>query len=169
MRRRQVTGHSRAGGSLRRFARAAAGTISVEFALFAAFLFVPVTLVGWDFGRVGMEIARATSAARAGAQYGMRDSGSALDVAEIQAAAQRDAGTQSPIVVTADFVCICHEDPTVLVDCNTATCGDGRFAPGYLRVSVQTQVDTLLSYPGMANPFPISRMMMVRAPRGLIP
>ncbi len=137
----------------RRLARCTKGTISVEFALVTAFIFVPLIVVGFDFGSIALKWSQLESAARAGAQYGIRSQTSALELTAMETAVQNDAGdpTLSPTVTQH---CQCPGVSTTQ-DC-TATCAGGLYAPMYVEITVTDSVDTMWTYPGLPSPFPIT-------------
>ncbi len=138
---------------VRRLARCTKGTISVEFALVTSFIFVPLIVVGFDFGTIALKWSQLESAARAGAQYGIRSQTSALELTAMETAVQNDAGdpTLSPTVTQ---YCQCPGVSTTQV-CTTA-CAGGLYAPMYVQITVTDSVDTMWSYPGLPSPFPVT-------------
>ncbi len=139
---------------VRRLARCAKGTISVEFALVTSFIFVPLIVVGFDFGSIALKWSQLESAARAGAQYGIRSQTSAIELAAMETAVQNDAGdpTLSPTVTQ---YCQCPGVSTAEPNC-TGSCAGGLYAPMYVELTVTDSVDTMWTYPGLPSPFPIT-------------
>lgn len=141
------------------FARARDGVVSIEMALVSIFL-ASLALGAFDFGRVGIEKTRVTSAARAGAQYGIQDQSYAMDTAGMATAALADAdATALELTVTPQQYCACSGGPPV--GCST-TCADGAYAPMYVEVTVQGDVELMFSYPGVPDPITVSSTSTIR-------
>jgi len=124
------------------------GSVSVELAFF-----VPVVAAmiagSVEFGRLGLEQVRVSSAAHAGAQYGSYDLSSAGDIDGMVAAAHDDADdVGNKLDVTAVRICRCADGNEQA--CNTS-CSDGEYAPLYVEVSVSQDVDLWFSFPGIPS------------------
>ena len=125
------------------------GAASLELALLAPLL---ATLVvgAFDFGRHGLALARATSAAEAGVQYALQSPGNAADVGAIAVAAQTDAGlSAADLGVAARTYCTCPGAGGE-VGC-AAACSDGGYTLRHLEVSVERAFVPLFDYPGLAG------------------
>lgn len=134
-------------GLLTRWRDATSGSTALEFALLAGLLVV-LAVGAYDFGRLGIEKSRVTSAAQAGVRYGAHDQGSADDVDGMVQAARDDAGdVDGSLSVAAGKSCRCPD--TGEVSCS-ATCADGVYPPMYVEVTVQGEIALLFSYPGIA-------------------
>ncbi len=128
------------------------GAVGVEFALVAPVLII-MLLIAVDFGAGMYEQQRIIGAARAGAQFAVLSTANAQDETLIQTAvanaSQKDA---SELDITSEFFCQCQSGTGV--SC-TGTC-DGDAPEVYVRVTVQYQHETLLSYPGLDNPMTLT-------------
>lgn len=133
--------------ALSRWRRAAAGNVAVEFGFIIPIL-VMLALGTFDFGRLGLEKIAVTSAARAGAQYGMQDFVTAADSPGMIQAALNDAGvTLNEMNVTPrPAYCYCASDGEVAC---TAPCSDSSYPMMYVEVTASEDVHLLFSYPGL--------------------
>ncbi len=141
-------------GALR---RCTSGALSVELAL-AVTAFLVLAVGSYDFGRFAMAKSRLSSAAHAGAIYGIQDLSTAADVGGIEQAARIDAGDNA-LSVNSRQVCICAtagETP-----CG-GTCADGLSAPVYVEVTVQDTLDFLFNYPGVPQTMNLSTTNQLR-------
>ena len=137
--------------------RARSGSLSVELAL-AVTAFLVLAVGSYDFGRFAMAKSRLSSAARAGAVYGIQDFGAATDAVGIEQAARLDADDDA-LSVSSREVCICAtggETP-----CG-GTCADGLPVPVYVEVTVQETHDFLFSYPGVPQTMNLSTTNQLR-------
>ncbi len=154
---------SRAGGPLSRaaarLAGCARGTISVEFALLSAFVFLPMIVIGTDLGRLALEWSRLTSAVRAAVQYGIRDQQAAEETDDIVAALRADLGDPTANPTVARY-CLCPGSTTA-VDCNDL-CPDGGYAPMYVDVTHTLPVEMWFDYPGLPQPMSLTASARIR-------
>ncbi len=135
------------------------GNVSVEFAIAAIFLVV-FALGIYDFGRIGIEVARLNSAARAGAQFVVEDQANVTDTTGIIQAVRNDADDSGQaLTVTTQNYCNC---PSGGAASCTDTCSDGFYPEMYVEVDVQHQVSLLIDYPGVSQTFPLSASAKVR-------
>ena len=137
--------------------RSTSGALSVELAL-GVTAFLVLAVGSYDFGRFAMAKSRLSSAAHAGAIYGIQDFGSATNTVGIEQAARLDADDDA-LSVSSRQVCICAtggETP-----CG-GTCADGLPAPVYVEVTVQETHDFLFSYPGVAQSMNLSTTNQLR-------
>ena len=137
--------------------RARSGSLSVEMA-FAVTAFLVLAVGSYDFGRFAMAKASLSSAARAGAIYGIQDLSTTTDAAGIEQAARLDAG-DSTLSVSSRQVCSCATGGEV--PCG-GTCDDGLSAPVYVEVTVQDTLDFMFSYPGVPQTIDLSSTNQLR-------
>jgi len=145
---------------LARFGRDRSGVAAVELGLTApvlASLLIPMV----DLGIGAYEKMRVQGAAEAAAQYALGH-GTNYNASAIQSAGQ-NATSLSGVTVTPNQTCNCISGTTIgaAVSC-ASTCADGS-APGTF-VSVATQVNytTVITYPGITSPMPLSGYAIVR-------
>jgi Flp pilus assembly protein TadG len=101
-----------------------------------------------DYGRFAVEQATISSAARAGAQYGIQDQVYATNIDGMRDAAQEDA-EDTALNVTPLNYCECPEAVGTAVDCGLGICADGTWAPMYVEVTAQRTFDFIFDYPGV--------------------
>lgn len=138
------------------------GNVSIEMAFLVTFLLVLV-LGAYDFGRLAMEQAGVTQAARAGAQFAVLDQANAADTAGmIQAARDEAEDPNDELNITARNFCRCPGS-SAEVDCSV-NCADGQYAPLYVAVTVQDTLDMLFDYPGLpeANSYTMTSTSTMR-------
>ena len=123
------------------------GNVSIEMAFLVTFLLVLV-MGAYDFGRLAMEQAGVTQAARAGAQFAVLDQANAINTTAMEDAAKAEAEDPN-LNVTADWFCLC---PGTTKDKVCNTCADGSYAPVYVQVTVNDSLDMLFDYPGLPEP-----------------
>lgn len=137
--------------------RATSGSFSVEMALAVTFLLV-LAVGSYDFGRFAMAKARLSSAASAGAIYGIQDLSTTTDTAGIAQAARLNAG-DSALSVSSRQVCSCANGGEV--PCG-GTCDDGLSVPVYVEVTVQDTIALMFSYPGVPQTIDLSTTNQLR-------
>jgi len=130
---------------LRSLIRDRRGNVSIEMAFLITFLLVLV-MGAYDFGRLAMEQAGVTQAARAGAQFAVLDQANATDIDGMKQAA-KDEAEDPNLVVNARNFCRCPGS-SVEVSC-ASNCPDGQYAPLYVEVTVNDALDMLFDYPGL--------------------
>jgi len=135
------------------------GTATVEMAFALSFLALLVLGV-FDQGSKINRNMQLANAVRAGAQYAMVRKPVQGDLSQIVTAIANTApydetGTQQ---ITATMFCECP-DGTV-VACNGTCIGGDRGA--YVRISLQEDYTTLLTYPGLDNPIRLENEATVR-------
>jgi Flp pilus assembly protein TadG len=135
------------------------GVAAMEFALATPVLALMMT-GGFDFGRALYEQNRLASAASAGVQYASQNVASWTNTTGIVAAVRSDAGdTTNSLTVTAGE-CTC---PTGTALCSTAaTCTGSTVAGTYVKVAVSESYATLVNYPFLTGPIPLSAQSMIR-------
>jgi uncharacterized protein (UPF0333 family) len=121
------------------------GNVSIEMAFLVTFLLVLV-MGAYDFGRLAMEQATVTQAARAGAQFAVLDQANATDEAGMRQAARDEADDPTLVVDPRNF-CRCPGSAAE-VACG-GNCPDGQYAPLYVEVKVTDTLDMLFDYPGL--------------------
>jgi hypothetical protein len=90
-----------------------------------------------DLGRWAFLAIEVSSAARAGAQYGGQNRGTALDSSGIQTAARNDvsldplicATCTHPLTVSSSASCACSSNLAVPVSCNLSSCSTSQLIP----------------------------------------
>ncbi|MCZ6763449.1 MAG: hypothetical protein O7C63_00790, partial [Alphaproteobacteria bacterium] len=106
------------------------------------------------FGRYAMQYNRAYSAAKAGAQFGIRTESTAGQTDAIVLAARTDAqDTAGELTVGTRIFCKCP-DTSSEGDCS-GRCTDGRYRPTFVEVTVQDSVELMFNYPGIDPNLPI--------------
>jgi Flp pilus assembly protein TadG len=151
------------------------GQALIELALVLPIL-LALTLGGIEMGRYAYIGILIGNAARAGAAYGAQSNAQSVDTTGIKQAAQYDfAGTTSSttiktngqlytkLTVTSAVACGCDSGGTITTaGCTTATnptagtCATGRWVVN-LSVTASGSFNSLFSYPGVPNPFVVSR------------
>jgi Flp pilus assembly protein TadG len=103
-----------------------AGSSTMEVVLLSPVLFL-ILFATLDLGRWAFLAIEVSSAARAGAQYGGQNRGTALDTSGIQTAAQNDVlpDIRSSLTVTPSTLCWCSNNPGSAVACNLSSCTAG--------------------------------------------
>ena len=124
----------------------ARGTVAVELAFYVPVAAVMIT-GAVEFGRLGLEQVRITSAAHAGAEFGAYSRSNAANIDGMVEAARLDADdvTNSLTVVAREF-CRC---PGAAEQACSILCGDDNYAPQYVEVSVSQDVDLWFNFPGI--------------------
>ncbi len=135
--------------ALERLVRHRAGNVTIEFGF--VILFMATLAVGaYDFGNLGYQKIALTSAARAGAQYGVQDLVTAADtVGMVQAARNDAADTDEELNITARQYCSCPSQGEV--SCSVI-CDDDSFSYMYVEVTAEEQIDLLFPYPYVTSP-----------------
>ncbi len=139
--------------------RGASGNVTIEFA-FLILILISLSMGAYDFGRLGLRKIAITSAARAGAQYGIQDLVTAADTAGMIQAARNDIkDTNNVLDIAARRYCDCPGQGEV--SC-TVTCTDGSFSLMYVEVTVPDQVNLLFPYPGITSPRTVASTSTIR-------
>jgi len=114
-----------------------------------------------DFGRAAYEAIAVENAAYAGASYGMQTPDSALDTNGIQSAAISDINENldpKTVKVASERYCECSDGTSV--DCSMKCSGVSPLM--YLRVRVDKQFQTFLTYPGLPHTVQLAREVRLR-------
>jgi Flp pilus assembly protein TadG len=136
------------------------GQSVLEIALLAPVLLL--MLVGAiEIGRYAYFAIEATSAARAGVQYGAQSLTDSKDIAGIQGAALNDAPELQRLNITAKDLCACSNNPSQYVGCPARRCGGGHPVV-FLQVNTTAQVPSLFHYPGLPATFTASGQAIMR-------
>ena len=101
-----------------------------------------------EVGRLANTTILLDHAARAGVQYGAQNRVRASDTAGMTQAAQQDASDVSGMSVTAGHYCACSDGSSST--CQPTDCAGSRILE-YVKVQTQTQMHTLLPYPGLPH------------------
>jgi Flp pilus assembly protein TadG len=136
------------------------GVSAIEFAFVAGIL--SILLLGvCDFGLGFWEQMQVANAARAGAEFAVKNG---YDAANIQTAvtnATNLTGIQASPAPSSSCGC-----PDVRTGVTAATCGstcaDGSTAGTYVTVNAQVSYSTLFAWPGISNPMTLASSAMVR-------
>ena len=137
------------------------GNVSIEMAFLVTFLLVLV-MGAYDFGRLAMEQAGVTQAARAGAQFAVLDQANATNEDAIRQAARDEA--EDPNLKVDPIISFCRcPGSAVQVNCGN-NCPDGQYAPRYVQVTVTDTLDMLFDYPGLpeANSYTMTSTSTMR-------
>ncbi len=149
--------------TLRRWRRATAGNITVEFGFLVPFL-IALVLGTYDFGTIGLQKITVTNAARAGAQYGVVDLSTAGDTAGMKLAARLDADdVNSELIVNARQYCVCSSSGEI--SCTGLCSGvddDSTFPFMFVEVTVQDSIDLMFVYPGISSPQQVAATSTLR-------
>jgi Flp pilus assembly protein TadG len=133
------------------------GTSVLELALILPLLLL--LLVGAvDFGRAFYAAIEVTSAARAGAAYGVLNPS---DAEGIQKAAKLDGADLSGLLVSTSWGCECSDGSAATASCSaTPSCSVN--VVKYVSVSTSMTYTPLLHYPGLPANFPLSGKAKLR-------
>lgn len=139
----------------RRLRRCPRGNVAIEFG-FMVPVFLLVVLAAAELGRLGIEWATVTNAAKAGAQYGVQDQSNAADIAGMIQAARDDAGdVNNLLTVAARQYCRCP-GTTVETPCSDECVADTTFAPMYVEVTVSESLSAIYAYANLPASYAIS-------------
>ena len=152
--RQRVKGFLRTAGPV-------AGGSLVEVALLFPVLML-ILFGAIDLGRWVFLATEVSSAARAGAQYGGQNRGTALDSAGIQTAAQNDVPDISGLTVTSSTsLCWCSSAPGTSVSCSLSSCtGTSQLIP-LLQVNTSTSYSPWFAYPPFTKTITIKGQAVV--------
>jgi Flp pilus assembly protein TadG len=135
--------------ALERLFRHRAGNVTIEFGFVILFM-ITLGIGAYDFGNLGYQKIAITSAARAGAQYGVQDQVTAADTAGMIQAARNDADdSDEALTITARQYCSCPGQGEL--SCNVI-CDDDSFSYMYVEVTAEDQVELLFPYPYVTSP-----------------
>jgi len=127
------------------------GQSVVEIALVTPLLLM--LLVGTiEIGRYAYYSIEASSAARAGVQYGAQSLAYSKDLAGITQAAQKDAPEVPAMDVSAANQCACSNSPANLVGCPARDCTPGHGVV-FLKVDTKANIRPLFRLPGLSLSF----------------
>jgi Flp pilus assembly protein TadG len=142
--------------------RSQSGQAMVELTLLSPVLFLLALGVA-DFGRVFYRTIAVNNAARAGAQYAVREK--YTDLAGIQNAAVQDANLTgfTGSGVTSSYYCQCPGTTGHLVCVASLTCAGGAPPELYVRVDTSFTFTTLVNYPGVPHSTTLAGRAILRA------
>ncbi len=145
--------------AIRELRRCTRGAAAIEFAVLTTVL-VLLALGAVDFGRIGLEKAQLTQVARAGVQYGVQSQTSAYDTDGMVQAARADAADADGLIdITARSYCSCAGEGEVVC---TISCADGNYAPLFVEVTAQDEVEMYFTYPGVSSPVSVTSTSTMR-------
>jgi Flp pilus assembly protein TadG len=136
------------------------GVSAIEFAFVAGIL--SMLLLGLcDFGLGFWEQMQVANAARAGAEYAVKNGYDSTNIQTTVANATNLAGIQASPAPSSSCGC-----PDVTTGVTAATCGascpDGGTAGTFVTVSAQVSYRTLFAWPGISNPMTLASSATVR-------
>jgi Flp pilus assembly protein TadG len=145
---------------LNRFLAAEDGVSAIEFAFVAGIL--SMLLLGiCDFGLGFWEKMQVANAARAGAEFAVKNGYDATNIQTAVTNATNLAGIQASPAPFSSCGC-----PNATTGVATATCGgscpDGSTAGTYVTVNAQVSYRTLFAWPGISNPLTLASSATVR-------
>jgi Flp pilus assembly protein TadG len=147
-------------GRFGRLARSERGTSLVEFAIVLPvmiFMFLGVV----ELGRYGYYAILAANAARAGVQYAVQSTGTAVDTAGITNAARADGENLASWTVTVKQFCAVNgAAPTQCTISNGSPPAPNTIY--YIQVQVGGTYKSLLNYPGIPTNVPVLGSAMMR-------
>jgi Flp pilus assembly protein TadG len=135
------------------------GVSGIELGLLAPFMVLMMT-GGFDFGHALYEQHRLAGAVRAGLQYAIQNSTTWNDSSDIIAAVRSDANDTSNSLTVTTSECTC---PSGTTTCSASSvCTGSAVAGTYVKVTVSETYNTLVSYPFVTTPFPLSSQGFMR-------
>ena len=139
--------------------RSRKGNALLELAVIApvAFLLLFGTM---DFARVFALGNVVASAARCGAQYGIRSTSNAQAYSAMQTAALNDAGNPSGMTARASSYCTCSSGGAAIA-CNSTCSGGNPYM--YVKVDVSSNFSTVVNYWLIPSSFTVSSSAIMRA------
>ncbi len=136
------------------------GVSAVEFALLAGIL--GTLLLGvLDFGIGFWEKMEVENAARAGAEYAVKNGYGATSIQSAVTSATSLSGIQATPAPAETCGCPNASLGITRHDCGS-TCPDGELAGTYVTVNAQVSYSTIFSWPGIANPMTLASSVTVR-------
>jgi Flp pilus assembly protein TadG len=111
-----------------------------------------------DYGRAFYTAITVSNAARAGAEYGARETSSINDTASMNAFAQVDGNDAGTLKLDAKNYCQCA---AVTHACNSA-CPGGAAPDVFIEVTATKSMSTFFKYPGLSDTITISRKATFR-------
>ena len=134
------------------------GQSAVELAL-VSLVFIFLLLGTADFARVWFMNNEVETAARAGAQYGVRSAGNSTDFAGMQSAALNDAQDISGMTAAASSFCECPGSAAQFSCASVNTCTDKRT---YVQVNTAATFTTVINWPGLPSSIPLKATATMR-------
>jgi Flp pilus assembly protein TadG len=143
--------------TLARWRQQVDGSSIIETALLMPLLLL-ILVAAIDFGRAYFMAIEVSSAAEAGALYGIVNP---ADTAGMVAAAKFDASDVSPLTAIAVYGCQCSDGSSVVASCSTApTCTYN--VVNFVDVSTSATYSSLLNYPGIPSSIALSGKARMR-------
>lgn len=112
-----------------------------------------------EIGRLANTSIVLNDAARAGVQYGAQNRVTASDNNGMSQAAEQDATNISALTVTPSHFCACSDGTSST--CEPTDCQNSRILE-YVQVDTQTQLNTLLPYPGLPRSYTVKGQEIMR-------
>ena len=142
----------------RRRRRRACGQSAIELALVLP-LMILLLIAVCDFARLFYASIGVADAARAGVQYGAQNRTTAVDYAGMQQAALDDGAGISAIGANATSFCQCGT--AAMSSCSSTCTGT---VNNFVQVTVTASFKTILTYPGIPQPAPLSSTAVMEVP-----
>ena len=140
--------------------RNSAGNMTIEFGFVILFM-VTLAVGAYDFGNLGYQKIAITNAARAGSQYGVQDMSTAEDTDGMIQAARNDINdTANALDISADNYYFCPSQGEVADE--SILCDDGTYSYFYVEVTVEDEIELMLSYPFVASPQVVASTNIMR-------
>jgi len=134
--------------------RADSGTSLLEMAVLTPFLLI--LLMGViELGRFSYYSILVANAARAGAQYGAQNLGTAADTTGIKNAASQDGQSLSSLTITSAQQCGCTGS-TLSSTCPATSCTPPNHPLVYVQVTASATINSLFNYPGLPKSISLS-------------
>ena len=143
-----------------RLLAAEGGASAIEFAFVAGIL--SMLLLGiCDFGLGFWEQMQVANAARAGAEYAIKNGYDATNIQTAVTNATNLAGVQASPAPSSSCGCPSATSGVTAATCG-ASCPDGGTAGTFVTVSAQVSYRTLFAWPGISNPMTLASSATVR-------
>ena len=134
------------------------GSSIIETAFIVPFMFLLIS-GAVDFGRAYYTAIEVSSAAHAGALYGVQNP---TDITGMETAANNDAPDISGLKSTATYGCECPDGKSAVALCGSApSCSDNYVL--YVSVTSTEAFTPIIKYPGIPSSINLSRTTVMRA------
>jgi Flp pilus assembly protein TadG len=140
--------------------RADPGASLLELAILSPFLLS--LLIGvMEFGRYSYYSILVANAARAGAQYGAQNLGTAADTTGIKNAASQDGQNLAALTITSAEQCGCTGS-TLSTICPATSCTPPAHPLVYVQVTATASINSMFNYPGVPKSLGLSSTNTMR-------
>jgi Flp pilus assembly protein TadG len=122
-----------------------------------------LTLIGTaELGRVAYYSIEVSSAAYSGATFGSQNHGTAMDSANILAAATKDAANVPALSATTSISCICSNGTAITCATAASNCVSPAHIAEYVQVQTSATVSPMFQYPGISAAWPLQGSSTIR-------